>query len=196
MAAPTRLSGVEAPDVRPIDDRPVGGSQPRGVTSAFDPTGRCRISSAETRQSGSAMWNVGRDACADPREVGGVAAVVAADHDHQVDRLARRAARRRRPGDPGSRCRSCRRPGSASASVAVAVAVAHRRARTSRRSRATRTSASSSGWRGRCAADRDRDRSRATRRLPKRAQERVAIAAARGCSRRRRSASARSKTTR
>src|SRR5258707_2554713 len=62
MAAPTRLSGVEAPDVRPIAMGPAGGSQPRLVTSVLDPTGRCRISSDEVRQSGSAMWNVGREA--------------------------------------------------------------------------------------------------------------------------------------
>src|SRR6185436_1333812 len=61
-AAPTRLSGVEAPDVRPMTTGPSCGSQPDVDTSDLAPIGRCRISSAETRQSGSAMWKVGRDA--------------------------------------------------------------------------------------------------------------------------------------
>src|SRR5260370_20894440 len=61
IVAPTRLSGVEAPDVRPTVTEPVGGSQPDVVTSAFEPTGRCRISSGEIRQSGLAMWKVRRD---------------------------------------------------------------------------------------------------------------------------------------
>ena len=39
-AAPTRLSGVEAPDVRPTAKRPVRGNHPVAVTSVFDPTGR------------------------------------------------------------------------------------------------------------------------------------------------------------
>jgi hypothetical protein len=56
------LSGVEAPEVRPIETGPSGGSHPVADTSDLVPIGRCRISSAETRQSGSAMWKVGRDA--------------------------------------------------------------------------------------------------------------------------------------
>jgi hypothetical protein len=39
-AAPTRLSGVEAPDVRPTAKRPARGNHPVAVTSVFDPTGR------------------------------------------------------------------------------------------------------------------------------------------------------------
>src|SRR5439155_7050312 len=61
IAAPTRLSGVDAPDVRPTMTGRRLGSQPVVVTSSFDATGRWRIASADTRQSGSAMWNVGRD---------------------------------------------------------------------------------------------------------------------------------------
>ena len=185
MAAPTRLSGVEAPEVRPIDTGPSAGSQPAAVTSAFAPTGRWRISSAETRQSGSAMWKVGRDGGADPRQVAGVAAVVAADDDHQVDRPVAAAARRRRPGGPAWRCRWCRTPGSARASASVAVAVAHRGPDHLADRAATRSSASSSGWRGRCAAGRGRDRSRARPRSRTAGRKRVAIAAACGCSRRR-----------
>src|SRR6185436_6940096 len=61
-AAPTRLSGVEAPEVRPIETGPSCGSHPDEDTSALVPIGRCRISSGDTRQSGSARWKVGRDA--------------------------------------------------------------------------------------------------------------------------------------
>ena len=39
-AAPTRLSGVEAPDVRPTARRPVRGNHPVAVTSVLEPTGR------------------------------------------------------------------------------------------------------------------------------------------------------------
>jgi hypothetical protein len=39
-AAPTRLSGVDAPDVRPTARRPVRGNHPVAVTSVFEPTGR------------------------------------------------------------------------------------------------------------------------------------------------------------
>jgi len=39
-AAPTRLSGVEAPDVRPMAKRPARGNHPVAVTSVLDPTGR------------------------------------------------------------------------------------------------------------------------------------------------------------
>ena len=39
-AAPTRLSGVEAPDVRPMAKRPVRGNHPVAVTSVLEPTGR------------------------------------------------------------------------------------------------------------------------------------------------------------
>ena len=62
MAAPTRLSGVEAPEVNPIVTSPTAGSQPFDTISVFCPTGRCRIWSTDTRHSGSAMWKVGREA--------------------------------------------------------------------------------------------------------------------------------------
>src|SRR4029453_8602379 len=61
-AAPTRLSSVESPAVGPMETGPSRGSPPDADTSDLVPIGRCRISSAETRQSGSAMWKVGRDA--------------------------------------------------------------------------------------------------------------------------------------
>ena len=53
--SPTRLSGVDAPDVRPMEIGPLGGNQGEVVSSVFAPTGRCRISPGDTRQSGSAM---------------------------------------------------------------------------------------------------------------------------------------------
>jgi hypothetical protein len=40
MAAPTRLSGVDAPDVKPIVRGPAAGSHAVAVSSVFDPTGR------------------------------------------------------------------------------------------------------------------------------------------------------------
>src|SRR5262245_8231454 len=55
MTAPTRLSGVEAPDVRPIVTGPDAGSQPAVRTSFFVPAGRWRISAADIRHPGSAM---------------------------------------------------------------------------------------------------------------------------------------------
>ena len=39
-AAPTRLSGVEAPDVRPMAKQPARGNHPVAVTSVLEPTGR------------------------------------------------------------------------------------------------------------------------------------------------------------
>src|SRR5688500_2565101 len=58
IAAPTRLSGVEAPDVSPIVTSP-SGSQPAVVISAGCRTGLCRIASRDTSPPGSAMWKVG-----------------------------------------------------------------------------------------------------------------------------------------
>ena len=40
IAAPTRLSGVEAPEVKPIVRGPAEGIHPVAVTSVFEPTGR------------------------------------------------------------------------------------------------------------------------------------------------------------
>ena len=54
ITAPTRLSGVDAPDVSPIVTSPAG-SQPVVVISSVCPTGLCRMSSADSSPSGSAM---------------------------------------------------------------------------------------------------------------------------------------------
>jgi hypothetical protein len=54
MAIPIRLSGVEAPDVKPIVTSPFG-IQPVAVVSCEPPTGLWRISSADRRLAGSAM---------------------------------------------------------------------------------------------------------------------------------------------
>ena len=56
-----RTSGVEAPDVSPTVRGP-SGSQLADVISPDASTGLCRISPAEIRAVGSAMWNVGRRA--------------------------------------------------------------------------------------------------------------------------------------
>ena len=136
---------------------PDDGSQPRVTYSGTfpvdgAPTGRCRISSArhEAVRFGDV---IGRHALgADAGEVAGVAAVVAADHDHQIERLLVEQRDRRRPVAPASRCRSCRRRGSARPAPPRRSDRAWPRG-TSRRSPATRSSASSSGWRSRRAAD-------------------------------------------
>src|SRR5262245_15366983 len=54
MTAPTRLSGVDAPDVKPIDTGPLGGNQPVVRISDFVPAGRCLIALLDSKQSGSA----------------------------------------------------------------------------------------------------------------------------------------------
>src|SRR5262245_46893788 len=59
MTVPTRLSGVEAPDVNPIERGPDPGSHPIETRSSLPPTGLCRISDGDMRPAGSAMWNVG-----------------------------------------------------------------------------------------------------------------------------------------
>ena len=192
MAAPTRLSGVDAPEVRPTDTGPVATAATRPPsTSAFAPTGRCRISSGDTQAVGVGDV-IGRPRRgADPRQVRGVAAVVAADDDHQVDRLGRASSA------TTASCRSCvalqmvSNALIAARELGVAVAVAHRARGTSRRSRATRSSASSSGWRRpmRCevAFGIEAGRGRVAERARRNA---LAVAAARGCSRRPTAASA------
>src|SRR6187399_3409352 len=62
MTWPTMLLGVEAPAVNPMTSGPAG-SQSHETSSSTDdvegrPIGRWRISAADTRQLGSAMWNV------------------------------------------------------------------------------------------------------------------------------------------
>ena len=105
-----------------------------------------------------------------------VAAVVAADHEHQVERVRVEQRHAPRPGGPAWRCRSCRRPGSGRR------APARRTGRpspagTSPRSPATPTSASSSGWRGRCGRGRGRGRSPRDAASPKRARKASPVAA-------------------
>ena len=153
------LLGVEAPAVRPIIQRAgrraasprVTSSRPVVVDGA--PTGRCRISSA--RHQALRLGDVERPHAlrADPRQVAGVAAVVAAHDQHQVERLLveqrddrvlpllRGAADRVERAEMRGRAPP-RRSGRASPRG------------TSPRSPATPTSASSSGWRTRPARDR------------------------------------------
>src|SRR5262245_15088789 len=59
MTVSTRLSGVEAPEVNPMDTGPDMGSHPVATRSPGPPTGLCRISKGDRRPAGSAMWNVG-----------------------------------------------------------------------------------------------------------------------------------------
>ena len=76
------------PTVRGLE----GGSHPRDTCSGLTvvdgaPTGRCRTSSAETRQLGVGDMERRHALGADPGQVAGVAAVVAPDDEHQVERL-------------------------------------------------------------------------------------------------------------
>ena len=64
MTWPTMLLGVEAPAVNPMMTGPAGSQSGRDLLrrpprSTGAPIGRCRISVADSRQAGSAMWNVG-----------------------------------------------------------------------------------------------------------------------------------------
>ena len=162
IAAPTRLSGVEAPEVRPTATGPAG-SQPFGRDLGFGPDGPVAdlVGRHQAVRIGDVECRPGRGA--DARQVAGIAAVVAADHDHQVDRPVREQRDDRvLPILRGAADRVER--------LEMGGQVLRRRSgrawppSSSRRSRATPTSASSSGSRGRCAAGRDRDRSPATRR--------------------------------
>ena len=151
---------------RPGRGQPAGG----GRLPSSRPTGRCRISSATPGSRDRRCGTSGRDAAQMRARLAGVAAVVAADHDHQVDRLV---AQQRDDGVlPILR-------GAADRVERLKVLGQRRRRRSGRSSppsehladlAATRTSASSSGWRGRCAAGRGRDRSPARRRCANRAR--------------------------
>ena len=82
------LLGVEAPAVRPTVTGPAG-SQPREIVSSTAavegaPIGRWRISLSGSEHVGVGDVEGRRPAGADRRQVAGVAAVVAADHDHQA----------------------------------------------------------------------------------------------------------------
>ena len=89
--------------------RPAGGGSPRPRRG--NPGRRCERSAGTRRRCARGC---------------SVAAVVAADDDHQVDRPSG-AARRPRPADPAWRCKSCRRPESARPAPSVAVPLEHRR---------------------------------------------------------------------
>ncbi len=154
----TRLSGVEAPDVRPTRRGPLAGSQPLDSISPGAPTGLCRIMRGrdQARRIGDV---VGRHVLgADVREVARVAAVVAADDHHQVEPLVGQQA------DHGVLPILRGAADRVEGAVALATAPPRQSGRasprgTSRRSRSTRTSASSSGWPARCGPGRRRDRS-------------------------------------
>ena len=113
-SAPTRLSGVEAPAVRPTASGPLGGSQPARDLDLRPPTGP--VPDFVRRHQARRRRRCGRSArrsaqiCARLR---GVAAVVPADHDHQVERRVVEQRDAPRPAGPAWRCRSCRTPGSA-----------------------------------------------------------------------------------
>ena len=162
-AAPTRLSGVEAPEVRPtvtgpslrqpVAGRDFGSCPERPMANLGRRHQALRIGDVEGRPGGGA----------DSGQICRVAAVVAANDEHQVDRLLleerddgilailRRAAdgveRLKVIGE--ARPRRSGRPWPPSACP---------------RSRATRTSASWSGWPARCAAGRGPARTPAMRR--------------------------------
>ena len=127
-----------------VGGRGAGGESDRRVAGARQPVGcdlfarrrpstACRPgdSGSPCSRRGTPARRCGRSARASAQiraRLHGVAAVVAADHDHQVERLARRAAR------STASCRSCvalqivSNARKCAASVAVAVAVRHRRA--------------------------------------------------------------------
>ena len=95
---PTMLFGRRGAGGEADGERVRAGSQPLEWRSSADRASTARRPGgggsrrADTRHSGSAMWNVGTPLGADAGQVAGVAAVVAADDEHQVERLARRAA--------------------------------------------------------------------------------------------------------
>ena len=169
MAAPTRLSGVEAPDVRPIDNGPAG-SQCCGRHLGLG--ARRPVANLGGRHQTVGIGDVERGTrrCTDPRQIARVAAVVSPDHDHEIDR---RVAQQ---GDHGILAILRRTADRVERLEVRAPDPAHRTARSSRpstslRSRAIPTSASSSDSRGRCVADRGPDRTPATPRPLKRARK-------------------------
>ena len=109
----TRLSGVDAPEVTPMRERP-RGRHPAG-TGHLRLRGHVPMPNRVGRHQPVRRGDVEgpHPGAAEAGEVAGVAAVVAAHHHHQVQRLLAEQAGSRRPADPGSRCRSCRTPGSA-----------------------------------------------------------------------------------
>ena len=85
------LLGVEAPAVSPMVIGPAG-SQPVVTTSATAAVEGPRSAGAESpcrtaRQAVPAMWNVGHPLGANPRQVTRIAAVVAANHHGQGQRV-------------------------------------------------------------------------------------------------------------
>ena len=83
----TRLSGVDAPEVRPTRTGPVSGSQPWLKTSILSRTDT--VPNLPGRNEALGVGHVeGRHLFrTDSGEIAGVAAVVAANDDHQIDRL-------------------------------------------------------------------------------------------------------------
>ncbi len=135
------------------------------------------MASADSRQSGSAMWNVGTFSAQMRAKIAGIAAVIAADDDHQVDRLVLQQRDDRVLPVLGGAADGVERA-EPRRELLGAVAVGHRPDETAPAPRATPTSASWSGSPGRCARGRGRDRNPATRASRKRARNAVAIAAA------------------
>ena len=146
MAAPTRLSGVEAPEVRPTDTGP-GGSQLVGRHLGLGAHGP--VPNLDRRHQAVGIGDVERRPRrgADPGQIAGVAAVVA-----RRSRSSGRPAVSRSSATTAS-CRSCVALQIVSNAWKCADESWLRRSdrssppSTSRRSRATPTSASSSGWR-------------------------------------------------
>ncbi len=186
---PTMLFGVEAPAVRPTRTRPVQrepavGGGLRQLGHRLVRRGHRPMPDAGRRFEAIDVGDVVRRHAigADPGEVAGVAAVVAADHQHQIDRLGVEQGqhrvltllRRAADGVEGP--------------VALRQGVRRRTDRpspcgASRRSRAIPTSAWSSGWPGRCARGRGRDRTPRDTALPNRAMK-ASRSPCLGCSRR------------
>ena len=81
------MSGVDAPDVRPIVTGPAAGSHPSVVTSALRPDRAMpdRVGRDQAVRVGDVKRRLASRA--DAGEIDGVAAVIAADDDHQVDGL-------------------------------------------------------------------------------------------------------------
>ncbi len=85
IAAPTRLSGVEAPDVRPTDH---GSGRKPVCRRHFGLRARGPVTDLESRYQTVGVGDVegGARRCTNPRQITGIAAVISSDHDHQVDR--------------------------------------------------------------------------------------------------------------
>ena len=176
------LLGVEAPAVSPTATRPSPAAS-SGVTCSRHRRGRRRadrpVPDLVGRDQAGRVGDVERRHAvgADPRQVAGVAAVVAADRrrirssgslveqrDDGVLALLRRAADRVERAE----ARGQRRPRRSDRASPAG---------TSRRSPATRTSASSSGWRSRCARGRASGSKPGETASPKRARNARGVAA-------------------